>query len=91
MNSKILPLVRFGCGCIGLPATEEGKSLVFKSCRSDYNGNEQELLYEEGILPQFLKNPEKLNDDEIELIVKEINRKISDGSKFRELKNLILN
>ena len=86
---KHFPLVRYGCGCIGLPVGEVTEddfhmSLVVKECREGEIG-----FHVQGILPQNVKNSVPLTEEEVKSVIQDINFQLREGEKFNQLKGLL--
>ena len=85
-------LVKYDCGCIGLPRFKDGTVMVLKDCagpvdeRFSFSSSDMRL-YKQGGLKE--KKSEPLSEDEVVAIFKAIGKLVYDGESLRKVRLLL--
>jgi len=78
-------LVKYSCGCIGMPRDCEDKALIFKACDRDVADPEIQL-HERSMKG---KKAYALSEGIEAKVLAQLSRLVDDGNRWREFKRLI--
>ena len=77
-------LVKYECGCVGLPPNENKQALIVYSC-------DNEEPYGIGYLDDFsVESFEPLPHEQVERVLRELNRLVSQGYMLRAVRAMLV-
>lgn len=87
-----MKLVRYQCGCVGLPPDDTGPldrdyPTIFEYCATTYDDNTYGMS--EGVYIKDVDNHTVMSWDETAKILKEMSRLVMEGYNFRTIKDLL--
>lgn len=79
-------MVKFSCGCVGLPTKDPQHTIIFKICDADFHSSGNICATHRDMTN---KDYEYMSERDAKCIIEEMGSLIGDGYKFREIRGLL--